>query len=113
MSDPRALEIKSWTLFFLSTGVALTCLAIFQYLQQQINATVVADGYTGNLEELIIFDVRFGYPLETVIHVLGEWGQHGRMLYLLIQTVDVFVYHPAYRGASLVRLHQLIPLYHS
>ena len=108
ITDPKALEVKSWSFFFVGLGSALACLAVFHWLQQQINDTVVADGFQGNLEELTIFDVRFGYPLPTVIQVLDEWGRNGRLLYLFIQTVDVFIYHAAYRGASLVLLNRLM-----
>ena len=111
IADPKALEVKSWAFFFVGVGSAMACLGVFHWLQQQIHNTVVADGFQGNLEELTIFDVRFGYPLETVIHVLNEWGRQGRLLYLLVQTVDVFVYHAAYRAASLVWLIRLVLLY--
>ena len=108
MTNPKALEVTSWSFFFVGVSVALACLAIFTGLQHQINDTAVANGFQGNLQDLTIFDLRSGYPHETVNNVLSAWGQQGRLLYLLVQAVDIFIYHPAYRGASLVLLNQLM-----
>ena len=86
------------------------CLAKFTYLENDIHTLSVANGYVGqnDEEDLLIFDRRFGYKVDTVHDLLNTWGPDGRLRYLLIELVDVLIYFPSYRGTFLVLTNQLL-----
>ena len=105
---PASLEVKSWFYFATAVATVVPCLMFFQHMQNKIVAEAVKEGYTGNPADLTIFDIRFGYTTNEVASTLEAWGDDGRYNYMIIETVDVFIYHSGYRAASLVLLNHLL-----
>ena len=110
--NDNALNIKSWS--FCIIGVLVTAFSIFAFksLQSQINIVASASGLPGSPVTspetgYKIFDVRNGYTPQVVAAVLQAWGTKGRLLYLLLEAVDVFIYCPSYRATYLVLLNRL------
>ena len=110
--NDKALNIKSWP--FCIIGLIVTAFSIFTFksLQSQINIIASASGLPGSPvttpeSGYKIFDVRNGYTPQVVAAVLQAWGSQGRLLYLLIEAVDVFIYCPSYRATYLVLLNRL------
>ena len=104
---PDALEVKSWLYFGLAAATTAACLAFFNHMQQKITAGSTPE-LLGVPVDLTIFDVRFGYTPRDVGLTLEAWGDAGRYHYLLIEAVDVFIYHSGYRAACLVLLNHLL-----
>lgn len=70
----------------------------------------MANGYNGNSApiDLKILDLRNGYSVGEVTQVLAWWGTNGRLAYILIEVIDVFVYHVGYRLAFVVLFNNMV-----
>jgi len=55
-----------------------------------------------NNPSLLIFDLRNGYTSSEVAKTLSAWGHQGRLLYVLIEAIDVTFYCRGYRALFLV-----------
>lgn len=110
--NDAALNIKSWSFCIIGFIVTAFSIITFKSLQSQINIVARANGSPGSPittpdTGYKIFDVRNGYTPQVVAAVLQAWGTQGRLLYLLIEAVDVFIYCPSYRATYLVLLNRL------
>ena len=63
------------------------------------------------MQDLQLLDLRDGY-LPSMIHTtMQAWGQQGRWIYCLVESVDVTSYHVGYTGAFLVMFNRFAPLF--
>ena len=56
-------------------------------------------------ELLEFLDLRFGYSPEDAAAALEAWTPQGRLVYLMVEALDVAVYCTAYRGAAVVGIN--------
>ena len=101
--DEETSNLKSMKLFGLAFGLTALSLISFNVISQKI----IAYSLSGSPAELLILDLRNGYTVNEVLELFKNWGTQGRLLYLLIELIDVCFYHVGYRTAFLILLNHL------
>jgi hypothetical protein len=103
--SPQALEEKSLKVAGIAFVAVVISLTLFNLISDQISATSV-----DIINNQLIFDLRNGYSSTEVAATLSNWGNLGRMLYLLIEFIDITLYHTGYRTLFVILLNNLIQL---
>lgn len=106
--EENTLNINSWKLAAVAFIVTALSLTSFNVLTSGIVNGAVSSGYTGDIDKLLIFDLRFGYKPEDVITTLKDWGSQGRIKYLIIEFIDCVFYHAGYRALFVVIINNLL-----
>jgi len=105
--EPKSLELTSNTLMLVGFVAAASSLFAFNLITEQIKQNSLALGFKGSLDEVLIFDLRNGYTVDEVRRTLSAWGHGGRWLYILVELIDVSVYHQGYRILFLVLYNKI------
>lgn len=105
--EPASLQLTSTSLMLVGFVSAAVSLFTFNLLTERINSGAVSKGFKGDVQQLLIFDLRNGYSASEVEKTLTAWGRGGRWAYLLIELIDVTFYHSGYRLAFLVLYNKI------
>lgn len=109
--DEAVLEILSWPVFFAAVLITTLALLSFQLIIELILVPAsIANGYAGDApgSDLKILDLRAGYSAPEVAQLLAWWGSVGRLAYIIIEIIDLFVYHVGYRLAFVVLFNNMV-----
>lgn len=105
--EPKSLELTSTSVMVAGFISAALSLFTFNLLTDKINQGAIAQGFKGDVKDLLIFDLRNGYTNDCAANLLKSWTPSGRMLYLLIESIDVTFYHCGYRAAFLILFNKI------
>lgn len=109
ITSPVLNKIKGWGFAGACFTSAAVSLVSFNIICDSINAGSIAAGYNSlqTASDLLILDLRNGYSAETVSHLFNAWGKDGIVKYLIIELIDVTLYHYGYRGLFVVLFNRL------
>jgi hypothetical protein len=107
----KIYAIKSNALLGLSVAAVIISLVSFELLSKAIKAVAAPSSDAAAPFDLTILDVRHGYTVNEVNDLMIAWGLHGRMIYVIIEAIDVFLYMTAYRATFIIVMNHLSGLF--